>query len=99
VKIAIVLSTAILFSSAALAQQNGRAQDGFYSGQPTDQTTGQVNGRVDGRGNKNEGISPAEGDATKQSLINKNAAEDRANDADAIDRSQRPSAVIVDPAR
>jgi hypothetical protein len=89
-KIVVYFSIAILLSPAALAQQNGRPQDGFYSGQPTDQTTGQVNGRVDGRANKNEGISPADGDAAKQSLINKNAAEDRANDAEAIDRSQRP---------
>jgi hypothetical protein len=90
VKIVVVLSTAILFSSPTLAQQNGRPQDGFYSGQPTDQTTGQVNGRVDGRANKNEGISPTEGDAAKQSLIDKNGADDRANDADAVDRIQRP---------
>jgi hypothetical protein len=89
-KIAMCVSVAILLSSAALAQQNGRPQDGFYSGQPTDQTTGQVNGRVDGRANKNEGTSPADGDAAKQSLINKNATEDRANDAEAIDRIQRP---------
>ena len=89
-KIAICISVAILLSSAAFAQQNGRPQDGFYSGQPTDQTTGQVNGRVDGRANKNEGMSPADADAAKQSLIDKNAAQDRANDADAIDRSLRP---------
>lgn len=66
-KAVIALSAAMLLSSAVLAQQNGRPQDGFYSGQPTDQTTGQVNGRVDGRANKNEGITPADGDATKQS--------------------------------
>jgi hypothetical protein len=89
-KIAMCVSVVILLSSAASAQQNGRPQDGFYSGQPTDQTTGQVDGRVDGRANKTEGISPADGDAAKQSEINKNAAEDRANDAEAIDRIQRP---------
>jgi hypothetical protein len=91
-KTAIAFSAVILFSSAALAQQVGRPQDGFYSGQPTDQTTSQADGRVDGRANKNEGISPAEGDAAKQSLIEKNAVDNRANDAEAINRIQRPGA-------
>ena len=75
------------------AQQAGRAQDGFYSGQSNGQAGGQSNGqvgeRVDGRANKNEGVPPTTGDASK-----KNAPVERneriPNNAESMDSIVRP---------
>jgi hypothetical protein len=48
------------------AQEVGRSQDGFYSGesdgQYSGQWSGQVNPRVDGRPNRNEGLPPSAAD-------------------------------------
>ena len=48
----------IISLSSVLAQQLGRPQDGFYSGQ----WYGQVDTRVDGRPNRNEGLPPSAAD-------------------------------------
>jgi hypothetical protein len=52
------------------AQEVGRPQDGFYSGQSNSQysgqTSGQADSRVDGRANRKEGVPPAAGDVNKQ---------------------------------
>ena len=46
-------------TGTAFAQDVGRSQDGFYSGQSNSQysgqTSGQADSRVDGRANRNEG--------------------------------------------
>jgi hypothetical protein len=49
---------AIVLASPAQAQNEGRPQDGFYSGQ----SNGQVDERVDGRGSHNEGLPPSAAD-------------------------------------
>jgi hypothetical protein len=76
----------------AVAQESGRPQDGFYSGQSNSQYNGQANGqidsRVDGRANRNEGAAPAAGDASKQNQI----MPDRSSptNAEAMDSVVRP---------
>lgn len=59
-----------VWAGAVTAQEVGRPQDGFYSGQLngqySGQTSGQANDRVDGRANRNEGVPPAAGDVNKQ---------------------------------
>jgi hypothetical protein len=56
---ALVLSVLMTVAvSSASAQQLGRPQDGFYSGQ----VNGQVDLRVDGRASKNEGLPPSAAD-------------------------------------
>lgn len=91
----IVLSgLALVFAaSAALPQSTGRPQDGFYSGrsngQAGGQSNGQVSGRVDGRANKNEGVPPATGDATKKNPpVQRN--DSVPNDAESMDAIVRP---------
>jgi hypothetical protein len=64
---ALVLSVLMTVAvSSASAQQLGRPQDGFYSGQQDGFYSGQVNGqvdlRVDGRASKNEGLPPSAAD-------------------------------------
>ena len=60
----------MLTAAPAHAQQAGRSQDGFYSGQSNGQISGQSSGqatdRVDGRANKTEGVAPTVGDASKK---------------------------------
>jgi hypothetical protein len=55
-----------VWAGAVTAQEVGRPQDGFYSGQSNGQYSGQTNDRVDGRANRNEGVPPAAGDVNKQ---------------------------------
>jgi hypothetical protein len=45
-----------------VAQQYGRPQDGFSSGQYSGQYWGQYNGRVDGRASRNQGLPPSASD-------------------------------------
>jgi hypothetical protein len=61
------LLAATLSGAPPLAAQDvGRPQDGFYSGQAngqySGQSNGQVNPRVDGRGSHNEGLPPSAAD-------------------------------------
>jgi hypothetical protein len=55
-----------LLVNPAGAQDVGRAQDGFYSGQSNGQYSGQwdgqVDSRVDGRASRNEGLPPSAAD-------------------------------------
>ena len=63
------LATGLVLCSlagTASAQQAGRPQDGFYSGQSNSQTNGNADSRVDGRANRKEGVPPATGDVNKQ---------------------------------
>jgi hypothetical protein len=62
-----ILTAAIAFGCFAIfatasAQQAGRPQDGFYSGQSNDQDNGQIDERVDGRGSHSEGLPPSAAD-------------------------------------
>jgi hypothetical protein len=58
-KLTFALGTAVaLLASPSFAQDGGRPQDGFYSGQ----SNGQVDERVDGRGSHNEGLPPSAAD-------------------------------------
>jgi len=52
----------LVISTPLVAQQSGRPQDGFYSGQSNGQYSGQVNPRVDGRGSHREGFPPSAAD-------------------------------------
>ena len=83
----------MLTAVSAQAQQAGRPQDGFYSGQAngqvSGQSNGQVTGRVDGRANKNEGVPPTVGDASK-TAVPSNRVGGYPNDAEAMDAIVRP---------
>ena len=61
-----VLSVLLALLTPAAAQQLGRPQDGYYSGQSNGQYSGQSNGqidlRVDGRAGKNQGLPPSAAD-------------------------------------
>jgi hypothetical protein len=63
-----------LLASPAAAQDVGRAQDGFYSGQSngqySGQWSGQVNPRVDGRASRNEGLPPSAADKDNRRFDN-----------------------------
>lgn len=78
---------ALLLSSLSplLAQQEGRPQDGFYSGQ----SNGQVDERVDGRPNKNEGLPPSAADRGNRLHQNPINADDCA-EVDALKPDARP---------
>src|ERR1700722_3741491 len=56
------------------AQEVGRSQDGFYSGesdgQYSGQRSGQVDPRVDGRPNRNEGLPPSAADKDNRMFDN-----------------------------
>jgi hypothetical protein len=56
------------------AQEAGRSQDGFYSGesdgQYSGQWSGQVDPRVDGRPNRNEGLPPSPADKDNRTFDN-----------------------------
>ena len=62
----VIALTAIGFSTPLVAQQWGRPQDGFYSGQYSGQYIGHYNGevraRVDGRGSHTQGFPPSAAD-------------------------------------
>ena len=82
----VVLSVSVL-ATTLHAQELGRKQDGFSSDQTGAQSNGQVSGRVDGRGNRNEGVSPSAGDATKQNqAISDHSTPTNAEAMDAIAR-------------
>jgi hypothetical protein len=84
----------LLLVGPAGAQEVGRSQDGFYSGQSNSQYSGQTSGRadsrVDGRANRNEGVPPAAGDANKQ--IQKAPESSPPLNAEAMDSVVRPGA-------
>jgi hypothetical protein len=70
-----VLAVLILQGASPLAAQDvGRPQDGFYSGQSNGQYSGQsneqVDPRVDGRANKNEGLPPSAADKANRTFDN-----------------------------
>jgi len=77
----------------SFAQDYGRPQDGFYSGQSNDQYSGQSNGqvdlRVDGRGNHNEGLPPSAADRSNRTVNNPVAASDCA-EVNSISPDVRP---------
>ena len=83
----------ILTAAPTLAQQSGRPQDGFYSGQSNGQVSGQSNGqateRIDGQANKNEGVPPTVGDATR-TTVPSNRVGGYPNDAESMDPVVRP---------
>jgi hypothetical protein len=82
-----VIILAILIGSQcpAIAQQLGRPQDGFYSGQ----WSGQVDERVDGRPNRREGLPPSAADKSNQLYQNPLSAYDCA-EVDALKPDARP---------
>jgi hypothetical protein len=61
-----VFTLLVLLAGSARAQDVGRPQDGFYSGQSDGQYSGQWDGqvdpRVDGRASRNEGLPPSAAD-------------------------------------
>jgi hypothetical protein len=66
-----VLAILILQGASPLAAQDvGRPQDGFYSGQSNGQYNGQVDERLDGRANKNEGLPPSAADKNNRTFDN-----------------------------
>ena len=60
----------LAISTPVVAQQSGRPQDGFYSGQSNGQYSGQVNPRVDGRGSHREGFPPSAADRLNRTFAN-----------------------------
>jgi hypothetical protein len=80
-----VCAMLMIISTPSFAQQTGRPQDGFYSGQTTGQSNGQAS--VDGRDNRKEGVPPSAGDASRQAApVNRGAP----NDAESMDAILRP---------
>jgi hypothetical protein len=71
--------------SHLMAQQEGRQQDGFYSGQ----VNGQADERVDGRANKNEGLPPSVADKGNRAYDNPVRPDDCA-EVDAVRPEARP---------
>lgn len=78
----------LLLAAPTAAQQAGRAQDGFYSGQTSGQSNGQMNERVDGRATRSEGESPSAGDVAKRNQQIQRSGSP--NDAEALDHVVRP---------
>jgi hypothetical protein len=74
VGLVIVVTLPALLVCPAGAQDVGRPQDGFYSGQSNGQYSGQWNGqvdtRVDGRGSRNEGLPPSASDNSNRRFDN-----------------------------
>jgi hypothetical protein len=68
------------------AQELGRPQDGFYSGQ----VNGQVDERVDGRANRNEGLPPSAADKANRTFANPVYQDDCA-EVDAMNPDFRPA--------
>jgi hypothetical protein len=66
--------TLLLLVGPALAQDVGRLQDGFYSGQSNGQYSGQWSGqvdpRVDGRASRTEGLPPSAADKDNRRFDN-----------------------------
>jgi hypothetical protein len=75
----------IVLASPALAQNEGRPQDGFYSGQ----SNGQVDERVDGRASRNEGFPPSVADRNNRVKENPISQSDCA-EVDAFAPDARP---------
>lgn len=71
--------------SPLMALQEGRQQDGFYSGQ----VNAQADERVDGRANKNEGLPPSVADKGNRAYDNPVKPDDCA-EVDAIRPEARP---------
>jgi hypothetical protein len=83
----------LMGASPLFAQNQGRSQDGFYSGQSNGQYSGQsgrqVDGRVDGRANKNEGLPPSAADRSNGKFDNP-VSQDDCNEVDALSPGARP---------
>jgi hypothetical protein len=89
-----VLAFLMLQGASPLAAQDlGRPQDGFYSGQSNGQYSGQFNSqvdeRVDGRANKNEGLPPSAADKANSTFDNPVSQND-CNEVDALKPDARP---------
>jgi hypothetical protein len=63
---AVILLALLASLTYASAQQLGRPQDGFYSGQ----SNGQVDLRVDGRAGRNQGLPPSAADKANRAFDN-----------------------------
>ena len=85
----LVIFSISVFATTLQAQEPGRKQDGFSSGQTGAQSNGQVSGRIDGRANRNEGVPPSTGDATKQDQATTSDRSTPTN-AEAMDAISRP---------
>jgi hypothetical protein len=92
--------SAVAFALSALrslnpsfAQDYGRPQDGFHSGQSNGQYSGQSNGqvdlKVDGRGSRKEGLPPSTADRSNRTVDNPVAASDCA-EVNSISPDVRP---------
>jgi hypothetical protein len=82
---ALVVAILINALSPVFAQQPGRPQDGFYSGQ----WSGQVDERVDGRPNRREGLPPSAADKGNRWFENPLSAYDCV-EVDALKPDARP---------
>ena len=60
--VSMIAILALAPSAPLFAQQYGRPQDGFVSGQYSGQYFGRYSGRVDGRVSRNEGFPPSAAD-------------------------------------
>jgi hypothetical protein len=84
-RVALILSILIVSQLSVSAQQVGRPQDGFYSGQ----SNGQVDARVDGRASKNEGLPPSAADRGNSTFDNPISANDCV-EVEALNPNVRP---------
>jgi hypothetical protein len=81
----------IVVAAPTAAQELGRPQDGFYSGQTGGPSNDQASERVDGRAHRKEGVPPDAGDEGKrvQGLQNRSPP----LNAEAMDPIVRPGAL------
>jgi hypothetical protein len=84
-KLSLAVTLACCAWSSLMAQQEGRQQDGFYSGR----ANAQVDERVDGRANKNEGLPPSVADKGNRTYDNPIRPDDCA-EVDALRPEARP---------
>lgn len=93
VRLAAAMSVLFALVASASAQQLGRSQDGYYSGQSngqySGQSTGQANLRVDGRAGKNQGLPPSAADKSNRRFDNPVNAND-CTEVDALKPDARP---------
>jgi len=84
-KVEIMLVMLACATSPLLAQDVGRPQDGFYSGQ----SNGQVDLRGDGRASHKEGLPPSAADKSNRTIENPISPND-CDEVDAIAPDARP---------
>jgi len=89
VRLPMAVTLVLFLVASSKAQEVGRPQDGFYSGQSNGQWSGQVDSRVDGRASRNEGLPPSAADKSNRTIDNPVPASD-CDEVNSISPDARP---------